>query len=247
MNRTILIALIFCGIITSTFAQRRVLYIGDSITDGGWGRSGGSAKASKDRNHSDLNHLYGHSYMMLCAAHYQSQSPDTCWRFWNRGISGNTLFQMADRWQEDALDLKPDVISILIGTNDVGAYRDECQKNNKEFTVDGFDYAGWEQQYRCILDSTIAVLPDVRLVLCTPFVGKLTGEVRMTITDCLATIVRQIAHDYHAVLVPFDSLFTDLQRNQPDSKYWIWDGIHPTAAGHLRMAQLWQQEVQPLH
>lgn len=230
-------------------AAHRVLYIGDSITDGGWGRSGGSAKASKDRNHSDLNHVYGHSYMMLCAAYYQSQWPDSGWQFWNRGISGNTLSQMADRWQEDALSLRPDVISILIGTNDVGAYLDECKKAavstsrpGKPFTVDGFDYSRWEQQYRHLLDTTRAVLPNTQLVLCAPFVGKSTGAVRMAITDSLAQIVRHIARDYQAVLVPFDSLFTAMQKNQPTDKYWIWDGIHPTAAGHQRMAELWESQ-----
>ena len=242
MKRIILAIFIFCGIITSTFSQRCVLYIGDSITDGGWGRSGGSAKPSKDRNHWDLNHVYGHSYMMLCAAYYQSQWPDADWQFWNRGISGNTLFQMADRWKEDALELKPDVISILIGTNDVGAYLDECKKDGKPFTVEGFDYAGWEQQYRHLLDSTRMVLPKTDLVLCTPFVGKSTGQVRMAITDSLAQIVRKLANDYSAVLVPFDNLFTDLQKNQPTEKYWIWDGIHPTAAGHQRMAELWEKK-----
>ena len=219
-----------------------VLYIGDSITDGGWGRSGGSAKASKDRNHWDLNHVYGHSYMMFCAAYYQSQWPDAEWQFWNRGISGNTLFQLADRWQEDALDLKPDVISILIGTNDVGAYQDECKKLGKAFTVEDFDYCRWEKRYRKLLDTTSMVLPNVNLVLCTPFVGKSTGPGRMAITDSLAQIVRQIANDYNAVLVPFDSMFNELQKNQPTEKYWIWDGIHPTAAGHQRMAELWESE-----
>ena len=239
MKRTILSALILLTVL-SGFSARRVLYIGDSITDGGWGRSGGSAKASKGRNHTDLNHVYGHSYMMLCAAYYQSQWPDSDWQFWNRGISGNTLYQMAERWQEDALDLKPDVISILIGTNDVGAYLDECKKSNKTFAVEDFDYKRWERQYRHLLDTTRMVLPNAELVLCTPFVGKSTGQVRMAITDSIAQIVRKIAHDYHAVLVPFDNLFTDLQKNQPNPKYWIWDGIHPTAAGHQRMAELWE-------
>jgi hypothetical protein len=50
----------------------RVLFIGDSVTDGGWGRSGGSMKPSNKRNHTDLNHIYGHSFMMLCASHYES-------------------------------------------------------------------------------------------------------------------------------------------------------------------------------
>ncbi len=241
MKRTFLSFLLLLAMI-SGFSARRVLYIGDSITDGGWGRSGGSAKASKDRNHTDLNHVYGHSYMMLCAAYYQSQWPDADWQFWNRGISGNTLFQMADRWQEDALSLTPDVISILIGTNDVGAYLDECKKSGKAFTIEGFDYNRWEQKYRHLLDTTRTVLPNAELVLCTPFVGKSTGQVRMTITDSLAQIVRKIADDYKAVVVSFDQLFANLQKSEPTPKYWIWDGIHPTAAGHQRMAELWESQ-----
>ena len=241
MKRTFLSFLLLLAMI-SGFSARRVLYIGDSITDGGWGRSGGSAKASKDRNHTDLNHVYGHSYMMLCAAYYQSQWPDADWQFWNRGISGNTLFQMTDRWQEDALSLTPDVISILIGTNDVGAYLDECKKSGKAFTIEGFDYNRWEQKYRHLLDTTRTVLPNAELVLCTPFVGKSTGQVRMTITDSLAQIVRKIADDYKAVVVSFDQLFANLQKSEPTPKYWIWDGIHPTAAGHQRMAELWESQ-----
>ena len=239
MKRTIL-SLLLLLVILSGFSARRVLYIGDSITDGGWGRSGGSAQASKDRVHWDLNHVYGHSYMLFCAAYYQSQWPDADWQFWNRGISGNTLFQMADRWQEDALDLKPDVISILIGTNDVGAYQDECKKSALTFSAEGFDYSRWEQKYRRLLDTTKQVLPEAELVLCTPFVGKSTGQPRMAITDSLAQIVRRIAHDYKAVLVPFDNMFAELQKSEPEKKYWIWDGIHPTAAGHQKMAELWE-------
>lgn len=68
MRRTLCIfAACTCSLLLSA---QRVLYIGDSVTDGGWGRSGGSALPSEKRNHSDLNHVYGHSYMMLCAAHY---------------------------------------------------------------------------------------------------------------------------------------------------------------------------------
>ena len=245
MKRTFLSFLLLLAMI-SGFSARRVLYIGDSITDGGWGRSGGSARASKERNHTDLNHVYGHSYMMLCAAYYQSQWPDCDWQFWNRGISGNTLFQMADRWQEDALSLTPDVISILIGTNDVGAYLDECKKAGKPFTIEEFDYNRWESQYRHLLDTTRMVLPNAELVLCTPFVGKSTGQVRMAITDSLAQIVRKIADDYKAVVVSFDQLFANLQKSEPTPKYWIWDGIHPTAAGHQRMAELWESRCHDL-
>ena len=239
MKRTFLSFLLLLTMI-SGFSARRVLYIGDSITDGGWGRSGGSAKASKDRNHTDLNHVYGHSYMMLCAAYYQSQWPDNDWQFWNRGISGNTLYEMADRWQEDALELKPDVISILIGTNEAGKSISAVEKSGRKATVNDFDYTTWEKTYRHLLDTTRQVLPNVQLVLCTPFHTPARGAVKCAVIDSLCTIVRQIAKDYKAVLVPFDSMFKELQKNQPNPKYWIWDGIHPTAAGHLRMAELWE-------
>lgn len=245
MKRTVLSIFLLTALL-SAFSARRVLYIGDSITDGGWGRSGGSAKASKDRNHTDLNHVYGHSYMMLCAAYYQSHWPDADWQFWNRGISGNTLPQMAARWQYDALNLRPDVISILIGTNDVGSYRDECKKTGKSFTVEDFDYCRWEQQYRNLLDTTRSALPHAELVLCTPFVGKSCESERQVITDSLAQTVRHIARDYGAVIIPFDSLFNELQKNQPSAKYWIWDGIHPTAAGHQRMAELWENRCKSI-
>ena len=239
MKRAFLSLLLLLTVLSGSSAHR-VLYIGDSITDGGWGRSGGSAKASKDRNHTDLNHVYGHSYMMLCAAYYQSQWPDDDWQFWNRGISGNTLYEMADRWQEDALDLQPDVISILIGTNEAGKSISAVEKSGRKATVEDFDYATWEQTYRHLLDTTRQVLPNVQLVLCTPFHTPARGAVKCAVIDSLCSIVRQIAKDYKAVLVPFDSMFKELQKNQPNPKYWIWDGIHPTAAGHLRMAELWE-------
>ena len=239
MKRTFLSLLLLLTVLSGSSAHR-VLYIGDSITDGGWGRSGGSAKASKDRNHTDLNHVYGHSYMMLCAAYYQSQWPDDDWQFWNRGISGNTLYEMADRWQEDALDLQPDVISILIGTNEAGKSISAVEKSGRKATVEDFDYATWEQTYRHLLDTTRQVLPNVQLVLCTPFHTPARGAVKCAVIDSLCSIVRQMAKDYKAVLVPFDSMFKELQKNQPNPKYWIWDGIHPTAAGHLRMAELWE-------
>ena len=124
----------------------------------------------------------------------------------------------------------------------MGAYLDECKKAGKDFTVEDFDYQRWEQKYRHLLDTTRTVLPHVQLVLCTPFVGKSTGDVRMAITDRLAQIVRKLADEYKATIVPFDSLFADLQKNEPTPKYWIWDGIHPTAAGHHRMAELWESK-----
>lgn len=230
-------------------APHRVLWIGDSITDGGWGNSGGSMAASEARNHGDMNHIYGHSYMMLCASQLQSAHPSEQIQCWNRGISGNTLQQMAERWSADALALRPNVISILVGTNDVHYYLDEKAAGK---TSKPFDVQAWEEHYHQLIRMTQDSLPGVRLILCTPFVGKAgwVGQAenfpeRQALVEALAASVRRIAQDTHATLVSFDSLFANLSASDPspDHNYWIWDGIHPTPAGHRQMADLWLKEV----
>lgn len=222
---------------------RRVLYIGDSITDGAWGNAGVWNATSDQRSQTDMNHIYGHGYMWECASHYESENPTAGYQFWNRGISGNTLRDIHNRWQKDALNLKPEVISILVGTND-----------SDQFLYTGktdFDFASWEKEYRHLLDTTQTVLPDVKFVLCTPFVAKV-GErgqnpnyaLRESIVKKLAEITKTIAKDYKARLVPFDELVAELVADTATAdNYWIWDGIHPTPACHQRMAKLWEDKA----
>ena len=235
MKRTILL-LAVC-VCCQLLSAQRVLYIGDSVTDGGWGRSGGSAMPTEKRNHGDLNHLYGHSYMMLCAAHYQSCQPYAQLDFLNRGISGNTLSDIEARWKQDVLAMQPDVLSVLIGTNDAGKWL----KDNP--SDENFDYQGWEDRYRALLLSAKEKNNHIKLVLGTPIVSRATSPSRQRMTEKLSAIVRKIAQEEHAVCVPYDSLFNRLQRKQPHDRYWIWDGIHPTAAGHRQMADLWISKV----
>lgn len=233
--------------------RKRVLFIGDSITDGGWGNSGGDDRPSSQRSEWDKNHIFGHSYMMLCASQYQSERPLDQMTFWNRGISGHTLQQLCDRWQEDCLALRPNVVSILVGTNDVHFYLEQKAKAKEAGQeVKNFDVKAWEEQYRTLLRQTCDSLPGVRLVLCTPFVAKAgwVGEAanyyeREYLVKQLAESVERLAHDFMATLVPFDLLFAQLRENNPngDNSYWIWDGIHPTPAGHRKMADLWMEKV----
>ena len=227
------------SLVTAQKPPRRILFIGDSITDGGWGNSGGSSKSSQERSHGDMNHIFGHGYMEMCAAHFLSLYPQRDYLFFNRGISGNTIYDMQKRWKTDALDINPDVISILIGTNDIHEFLNE--KSDVPY-----DFSRWEQTYRSLLDEIKKQNPDIRIVLATPFVAKAgwvgesdNFEQRKTMVEQLAEIVRKIAADYHAVLLPFDELFKSIQPQAPRDNYWIWDGIHPTTAGHRRMADLW--------
>jgi len=219
-----------------------ILFIGDSITDGGWGRSGGKMLPSSERNKTDQNHLYGHSYMMLCAARYESDNPARRYRSYNRGISGNSLEDLASRWEEDALALHPDIISILVGTNDVDKYL-------RTHNDDKFDFEAWEKDYRLLLDRTLQTNPRTRFVLGAPFVAKVgkignadNYELRLKIINRCALIVEKIAADYNAIYLPYNEMFMQLASEAAPS-YWIWDGIHPTPAGHQRMADLWLSKV----
>ena len=106
-------------IIATMQAQIRVLFIGDSITDGNWGNSCGMPKSSDERSQWDMNHIYGSGYMYLCATHFQGDYPELNYQFFNRGISGNTLSDLQERWQKDVIEIKPDVLTILLGTNEL--------------------------------------------------------------------------------------------------------------------------------
>ncbi len=62
---------------------------------------------------------FEHGYALLIASHLVAERPEAQLKFHNRGISGNKVFQLAERWDKDCLALKPNVVSILIGVNDI--------------------------------------------------------------------------------------------------------------------------------
>ena len=225
-----------------------IVFAGDSITDGAWGGSNGSQLPTSKRNHTDLNHIYGPSYMMLCAARLSADYPEKGLRFYNRGISGDTFSDLEERWNEDILALNPDIISILIGTNDIHFFLEDGQNNT-------FDFDAWETRFRNLLDRTLEKNPDTKFILGTPFTAP-TGyaghredyKKRECLLKQMAEVIENISHDYEASLIRYDKLFDSLYKEYPDvaPEYWIWDGIHPTPAGHQAMADAWLKEYYQL-
>jgi len=202
-------------------AQTRVLFQGDSITDGARGRT------------PDPNHALGHGYVFLLAADFGARAPEQRTNFLNRGVSGNTVLDLAKRWPKDTLELKPDVLSVLIGVNDAA----------KGVTPEVF-----EKTYDELLMDARAANPRIRLILCLPFTGT-TGPAldksptRKEKVAALADVVRRLAGKHGAQIVDFPKVFEEARRRAP-SEFWIWDGVHPTAAGHRLMAEEWTRVVQ---
>ncbi|TWD82697.1 lysophospholipase L1-like esterase [Kribbella amoyensis] len=200
-----------------------MLFQGDSITHGGRGPT------------EDPNHVLGHSYPFLIAADAAARYPAMRWRFVNRGVSGDSVADLAARWPADAVDLRPDVLSILVGINDVNQIM-----NGASDDVDGHRF---RTTYEALLERTRAELPDVLLVLGEPFYLPTSPVLadRAKWADLVtghAAIARELASEYGAVFVPYQRAMNVAVSRAP-AEYWIWDGIHPTYAGQRVLADAW--------
>lgn len=204
--------------------HHRLLFIGDSITD--CGRT--DPQVSK-RDPLGLGYVrFIHDYLL-------ARDPAGAPVVLNRGISGNKVTDLARRWEEDVLREKPDWVSVKIGINDVWhGYKDASL---------GVPLDQFRSVYADLLRRTKSALPRVKLVLCQPTVigppAPADGNVRLR---PYVQAVTELAHDFHAVLVPLHSVFLRAQQLRPDYG-WAPDGVHPSSAGHMLIARSWLSAV----
>lgn len=204
-----------------------ILFQGDSITDAGRNKG-------KEANANDSAAM-GRGYVYLIAAHLLADRAGDNLKIYNRGISGNKVFQLADRWDKDCLQLKPDVLSILIGVNDIW----HMLNGNYDGTVEKY-----EQDYRALLARTRRELPDLKLVICEPFVLRCgaVDEKWFPEFDYYRRVAKKMATEFGALFVPFQSMFDKASELAPAS-HWAADGVHPTMAGAWLMARTWVKTV----
>ncbi|HET9384957.1 MAG TPA: GDSL-type esterase/lipase family protein [Gemmatimonadales bacterium] len=201
-----------------------ILFQGDSITDCGRNRD------SKDANTAGA---LGTGYPLFAAAASLAARPDRDLKFFNRGISGNKVPDLMQRWRADALDIQPDILSILIGVNDF------WHKLDHGYTGSVADY---EEQYLTLLDETRRALPKVYLIIFEPFVlrcGAVTARWFPEFDQRRAVAARVAAHA-NATFVPLQMMFDRKVRSSPP-EYWAADGVHPTPAGHALIANEWRR------
>ena len=205
---------------------RVILFQGDSITDAG-----------RDRKRQGVNdsRSLGRGYPALVAADLLSEHPTRGYQIHNRGISGNKVPDLQKRWDADCLQIKPDVLSILIGVNDIS------HKLNGRYDGTVADY---ESGYHDLLVQTQAALPETRIVICEPFVLRCgaVSDKWFPEFDQRREAAHTVASNLGLPLVPFQTMF-DGACQDVEPAYWAGDGVHPTLAGHALMAAAWRKVV----
>ena len=193
----------------------RILFQGDSITDAGRDK----------RNFYNL----GNGYPKYVAENIRSAYPDADFEFINLGISGNRTGQLFDRIYPDAIALQPDVISILIGINDVWHRHDA----NQIATTD----AQLELNYREIL-KRIKAETNAKIVILSPFVldAPVTQHLKADLVTVLP-IVKRLADEFADAYVPLQELFDEAIKTQPAPFYYSADGVHPNENGARFIAE----------
>ncbi len=204
-----------------------ILFQGDSITDAGRDKKNQIANQQK---------ALGAGYAWMAASHLLIKNPQLNLTIHNRGISGNKVHQLANRWDKDCLDLKPDILSIMIGVNDIW----HGLNGKYEGTVKTY-----EDDFLSLMERTRKALPKTQFVICEPFVLRCgaVNEKWFPEFDRYRAAARKVADQNNATFVPFQSMFDEAVQYAPP-KHWAGDGVHPSSHGASLMAHFWTQSVQ---
>ncbi len=202
----------------------RIVFQGDSITDAGRDK----------RNYRDL----GNGYPKYAAEALREKFADVEFDFINFGISGNRTCQLFDRIYSDAIAFEPDVISILIGINDIWHRYDagRIATTDKQIALN----------YRCTLER-IKKETNAKIVMLAPFVLDAPDKdhLRRDVKTVLP-IVRELAGEFADVYIPLDELFAEALKTQPEALFYSADGVHPNDNGRKFIGKIYADAVSKL-
>jgi len=202
----------------------RILFQGDSITDAGRDK----------RNYYDL----GRGYPKFAAELLRAQFPEKELDFINLGISGNRTSQLFDRAPADLYDLQPDIVSILIGINDIW----HRYGNHRIPTTD----AQFELNYRSLLTEVRKQTNAKILILCPYLLDAEQNQHFRPDVDRMIPIVEGIAKDFADAYVPLNTLFAKALETQPEPLYYSADAVHPNENGARFIAEHYAKAIAPL-
>lgn len=200
----------------------RILLYGDSITDAG-----------RNRDADGTIYSMGNGYAKFIEGELVGKNPLN-YEIINRGISGNRIVDLYARIKADVWNLQPDVLSILIGINDIW--------HEISFGQNGVDVVRFEKVYRMLIEDTLERLPNLKIILCEPFVlkGCATNEHFEEFNEVreYAKVVKKLAKEYNLFFLPLQDKFDEAAKTMP-SAYLLSDGVHPNTAGAVLIAKEW--------
>jgi len=206
-----------------------VLFQGDSITDAG---------RDKQNDNPNNSQSLGSGYAFLAASQILLNQAPLSLNVYNKGISGNKVYQLAERWEQDCIRLKPNLLSILIGVNDY--WHTLAKENPYQGTIDTY-----RNDLKKLLSETVQKFPDIQLVIGEPFAIKgvkaVTDEWFPTF-DSYRFAAKELAATFNAIFIPYQQIFDEAIKHAP-ANYWTGDGVHPSLAGAALMAQAWMKAV----
>ena len=206
--------------------MKTILFQGDSITDCG-------------RNWEDGADM-GSGYPLFIKADLGFHYPNE-YKIYNRGVRGDRIVNLYARIKQDIINLAPDVMSILIGVNDVLG---DIHVQN------GVEAEKFYKIYSMLIEEIKEALPNIKIMILEPFALRPSAaeaywdELQFEVSKRSAK-AREIADKYNLLFVPLQNKFDEAAKLAP-SDYWIYDGVHPTEAGHELIRQEWMKGFQLL-
>ena len=213
---------IFC-VILMAFQQGtapiKVILFGDSITQAGVSPTG---------------------YITQMKAMIEAQGKKDQYELIGAGISGNKIYDLYLRLEDDVLNKKPNIVVIYIGVNDVW---------HKRTSGTGTDADKFEKFYNAIIKKIKA--QGAKVILCTPaaigertdFSNEQDGEM-----NSYSTIIRNIATKNDCPIVDLRKAFLDYNlKNNPENKeknILTTDRVHLNEKGNQLVAELILKEIQ---
>ena len=203
-------------------AHQTILFTGDSITD-------------CCRREAGVSSL-GNGYVSFVAAELLERYSQLNLNIINTGINGNTTRDILARWQPDCIDRKPDILSILIGINDLWRNYEPSK------LADAVSAKKYETNYREMLTSVREAL-DCQLVLIEPFMFCTdTNNEIFSVLPLYIDVVCKLADEFNAILVPLQQMLSrDMQETPPEK--WSDDMVHPETWAHEWIAKKWLETV----
>lgn len=200
----------------------KILFQGDSITDAG-----------RDRN--DIHNL-GNGYPKYAAAALRQAHPEIEFEFVNLGISGNQTKDLQARIQADFVDIQPDIVSIMIGINDVWHHASDRS---------WIPHDVFEERYRSVLQA-VKDHTHAKIMIIEPFLIPVADK--LFFREDLAPkieIVRKLAREYADVFMPTDGLLHAAFIGK-EPTWFAADGVHPTANGADFIGGVYAQYMEKL-